>query len=245
MSSRRVPQGAAVVVAAALGVAVAVTAVSVLSDGREAPAASTSEPTSAPTVLGEDVLVIDRGVLGDAEAREACGTKGFAAGGPVEVLYAVTQLTAEAQQPVVVLRNAAGELRLCDAGGPDSPARAPLPTASPQDPVVVLSSGSAWDCTGDTLDRFTSDSWLAVDETVATVRARLLVDGDAGPWFTTSPVGGHAHLQLWQDGPLPSGTDLTLVHEVLDSDGAVTASGELPTEPSTVGWCEDGDVQIG
>jgi hypothetical protein len=243
MRNRRPSEGVAVAAAAALGVAVAVGAVAVLRDGGGA--ATTAGPAAEPTVLGEDLLLLDRGPVPEDDALAACSGGRFAGGEPVEVLYGVRQLAADSQGPVVVLRNAAGELRLCDAAGPDVPSRAPVPSATDAEPVALLNARAAWDCTRDRLDRYTSATWLAVDDRVATVRQRLWVDGEPGPWFTTQATGGYAHLGAWEDGPLPPGTELAAQYDVLDADGAAVEQQALPTEPAEVGWCEDGDVQIG
>lgn len=244
MRNRRPAQGVAVMAAVALGVAVAVVGVSALRDSGVS-GATTALPTADPTVLGEDLLVLDRGGVSDVDAVRSCATKEFAGPRPVEVLYGVRQLAADSEGPVVVLRNAAGELRLCDADGPDSPSQAPVPSAGDAEPVVFLKAGAAWDCTRARLDRYTAATWLAVDDQVATVRQRLWVDGEPGPWFTTEAVNGFAHVAAWEDGPLPEGTDLAAQYEVLDAQGGAIAQDALPVDPSPVGWCEDGDVQIG
>jgi hypothetical protein len=234
----------AVVAAAALGVAVAVVGVSSLRDAGDAGTAAAG-PAAVPTVLGEDLLVLDRGAVDDVEAVRSCATRSFAGPRPVEVLYGVRQLDAESEGPVVVLRNAAGELRLCDAAGPDSPSQAPGPSATDAEPVAFLNARAGWDCTDARLDRYSSATWLAVDDQVATVRQRLWVDGEPGPWFTTEAANGFVHVTSWEDGPLPEGTDLAAQYEVLDADGGAVAQDALPVDPEPVGWCEDGDVQIG
>lgn len=244
MRNRRTSQGVAVVAAAALGVAVAVVGVTALRDAGD-PETTTAGPAAEPTVLGEDLLVLDRGTVSDIDAVRSCATQQFAGPRPVEVLYGVRQLAADGEGPVVVLRNSEGDLRLCDAAGPDSPSQSPLPSASDAEPVAFLNARAAWDCTGSRLDRYTAATWLVVDDQVATVRQRLWVDGVPGPWFTTEAVGGFAHLSAWEDGPLPEGTELAAQYEVLDAEGGAVAQEALPVEPAEVGWCEDGDVQIG
>lgn len=245
MRNRRTSQGVAVVAAAALGVALAVVGVTALRDAGDPATTTASGPSAQPTVLGEDLLVLDRGPVSDIDAVRACATKQFAGPRPVEVLYGVRQLAADSEGPVVVLRNAAGELRLCDAAGPDSPSQAPVPSASAAEPVVFLNARAAWDCTRARLDRYTAATWLAVDDQVATLRQRLWVDGEPGPWFATAAVNGYAHLAAWEDGPLPEGTELAAQYEVLDAEGGTVTQDALPVEPAEVGWCEDGDVQIG
>lgn len=244
MRNRRTPSGVAVVAATALGVALAVVGVTALRDAGD-PQSTTGGPADEPTVLGDEALALDRGTLTDGAAVDACSTKRFAGPGPVEVLYGVRQLSDDSEGPVVVLRNADGELRLCDAAGPDSPSQAPVPSASDAEPVVFLNARAAWHCTDSRLDRYSATTWLAVDDQVATVRQRLWVDGEPGPWFVTQSVNGYAHLAAWQDGPLPEGTDLSAQYEVLDGAGTAVAQDALPVEPAEVGWCEDGDVQIG
>ena len=244
MRNRRTSQGVAVVAAAALGVAVAVVGVTALRDAGDSDA-NAAAPSSEPTVLGDEMLLLDRGVVSDIDAVRFCATKSFAGRRPVEVLYGVRQLSADSEGPVVALRNAKGELRLCDAAGPDSPSQSPVPTPSDAEPVAFLNAKAAWDCTRAELDRYTAATWLTVGDQVATVRQRLWVDGEPGPWFTTKAVDGLVHLSAWEDGPLPEGTELAAQYEVLDADSAVVSQTTLPTEPAEVGWCEDGDVQIG
>ena len=245
MRNRRTSQGVAVVAAAALGVAIAVVGVTALRDSGDSGANAAAAPGSEPTVLGDEMLLLDQGAVSEIAAVRACATRNFAGPRPVEVLYGVRQLSADSEGPVVALRNAAGELRLCDATGPDSPSQAPVPTPSDAEPVAFLNAKAAWDCTRAELDRYTAATWLAVSDQVATVRQRLWVDGEPGPWFTTEAVGGLVHVSAWEDGPLPEGTELAAQYEVLDAAGAAVTQTALPTEPAEVGWCEDGDVQIG
>lgn len=251
MRNRRLSPGVAVVAAAVLGVALTVVGASVLRDGGPATRADGPSavpgrpPTGEPTVLGEELLGLDRGTLGEAEALRSCASPRFAGEGPVEVLYGVRQVVADSEGPVVALRNADGELRLCDARGPDSPSQAPLPEVGASAPVAFLNAGASWECTGDRLDRYTSATWLLVDDRVAGVRQRLWVDGDPGPWFTTEAVNGLVHVAAWVEGPLPAGTDLATQFELLDAAGEPVPQDMLPTTPAEVGWCADGDVQIG
>lgn len=250
MRNRRTSQGVAVVAAAALGVTVAVVGVTALRDaGNPADSATAAAPGSEPTVLGDEMLLLDQGAVSEIDAVRECATKNFAGERPVEVLYGVRQRSADSgvdsEGPVVALRNAVGELRLCDATGPDSPSQAPVPTPSDAEPVVFLNAKAAWDCTRAELDRYTAATWLAVGDQVATVRQRLWVDDEPGPWFTTRAVGGLVHVSAWEDGPLPEGTELAAQYEVLDADDGIVSQTALPTEPAEVGWCEDGDVQIG
>lgn len=243
MRNRRTSPAAAVAAAAALGVALTVVGATVLRDA-EAPTSITESPASEPTVLGEELIGLDRGTLTEAEALRACSSRRFAAAGPVEVLYGVRQLAADGEGPVVVLHNAAGELRLCDDAGATGPSQSPVPHPSDDEPVVPIAGRAAWECTGKRLDRHTTTTWFKVAEQVATVRQRLWVDGDPGPWFTTAAVNGFVHLSAWQDGPLPRGTELGVQYEVLDADGGGVAQTTLPTEPEELTECQGGDVAI-
>jgi hypothetical protein len=205
-----------------------------------APAAGGSTPAADP------VLDIDAGELSDAEAIAACSTAGFAGGADVTVLYAVRQRTEDGSAPVVLLRNAAGDLRLCDAAGPDAPAQAPVPQASEQDPVAFLTNGrAAWDCSGTTVDGYTATLWLAVAPQVDLVQQRYVVRGHPGPWFSTTARDGYAHLQTWLAGPLGEGAALAVQHRVLDAAGTPIAQDALPTRRQPLAGCTGGDAQIG
>jgi hypothetical protein len=205
-----------------------------------APAAGRSTPAADP------VLDIDAGELSDEEALTACSTTGFAGGGDVTVLYAVRQRTEDGTAPVVLLRNAEGDLRLCDADGPDAPAQAPLLEASGQDPVAFLTNGrAAWDCSGTTVDGYTATLWLAVGPQVDRVQQRYVVRGDPGPWFSTTARDGYAHLQTWLAGPLDEGAAVAVQQRVLDATGAPVAQDALPTRRQPLAGCTGGDAQIG
>lgn len=241
MRTVRPSRGWAVVAAAALGVAVVgVTAL----DGAREPDPTMSAPAAEPTVLGDEALLLDRGPVPDELALETCSSPRFAGQGAVEVLYGVHQVTVESEGPVVVLRNADGELLLCADGHPSGPSQFPAPAPSEDEPVVTLAGRAAWECTGRRLDRYTTTSWLGVDDGVVTVRQRVWVDAEPGPWFTTTAVNGFAHLSAWQDGPLPKGTELAVQFEVLDAGGGGVEQTALPTEPSDIGGCENGDVAV-
>ncbi|MGN6577669.1 MAG: hypothetical protein ACTHKG_18510 [Nocardioides sp.] len=204
------------------------------------PAAPRTSPAPEP------VLDLDAGELSDAEALAACSTEAFAAGRDVTVLYAVRQRTEAGHAPVVLLRNADGELRLCDATGPDAPAVLPVPEASDRSPVAFLGNGrAAWDCSGTTVDGYTATLWLAVGPQVDRVQQRYVVDGRPGPWFSTAARDGVAHLQTWLSGPLAQGAALAVQQRVLDEAGAPVAQDTLPTRRQPLAGCRDGDVQIG
>jgi hypothetical protein len=177
---------------------------------------------------------------------EACGSGGFAGAGAVEVLYGVRQRSADGDVPVLVLRNDAGDLRLCDVAGPDSPAQLPLPETSAAQQVVFLSNGrKSWECDGTTVQRYSATTWLAVGPEVSTVQERFWTGGKAGPWFTTSAQGGYAHLQTWLDGPLDKGTELAVQTQALDADGRPVARSALAPGPQPLAGCTGGEVQIG
>ena len=208
-------------------------------------------PAPVAAVPSDDasVRVIDDGTVSQADVT-ACLTAGFAAdASQVDVLYGVRQLRLGGSNPVLVLRNAAGDVRLCDRFGPDSPSQSPLPAASPTQPVTFLSSGrSSWTCAGTSqvLDRFEQSTWLVVSPTVATVQQRFWVDGVAGPWFETAAQSGYAHLQSWLEGPEPAATRYAEQFRVLDADGVDVPQDALPTRPSALAGCSaGGSAQIG
>jgi hypothetical protein len=166
----------------------------------------------------------------------------------VDVLYGVQQRRLGGTNAVLVLRNAVGDIRLCDQFGGDRPSQAPLPTASPETPVEFLSNGRAeWSCTGTTLERFLKSTWLVVSPDVATVRQRYLVDGEPGRWFDTEVQNGYAHLQSWIKGPHPAGATYAEEFRVLDESGDAVRQDVLPTEPTALAGCpaEGGSPEIG
>jgi hypothetical protein len=210
------------------------------------PAAS---PVAAVPSGNASVLVVDDGTVAQADVT-ACLTAGFATDAArVDVLYGVRQLRLDGSNPVLVLRNAAGDVRLCDQFGPDSPSQSGLPTASPTEPVTFLSTGrSSWTCAGSSkvLDRFEQSNWLVVSPLVAKVQQRFWVDGVAGPWFETAAQDGYVHLQSWVKGPEPAGTTYAEQFRVLDADGIDVQQDALPTRPSAlVGCSAGGTAQIG
>ncbi len=237
------------VVGAVLAVGVIVGGAAVASIGGknapgEASPAGSASPSGSQTV--DPRLALDAGELSAAQALAACSTGAFAAGGDVTVLYAVRQQSQHGDSPVVLLRNAAGELRLCDAAGPDAPAVLPLPEASEADPVAFLTNGrAAWDCSGSTVDGYTATLWLAVGPQVDRVEQRYVVEGEPGPWFSTTARNGYAHLQTWIDGPVGPDGALAVQQRVLDADGAPVPQGALPTTPQPLAGCRGGDAQIG
>jgi hypothetical protein len=167
----------------------------------------------------------------------------------VDVLYGVRQRRLGGSSPVLVLRNAAGEMRLCDQFGGDSPAQAPVPTASADRPVAFVSNGrSQWSCTGTTrvLERFQKSTWLAVSPEVARVQQRYWVDGVPGRWFESHARHGFVHLQTWVEGPQPATTKYAEQYRVLDESGDDVRQTALPTRRSALPGCSaGGSAEIG
>lgn len=232
------------VVAAVLAVAVVVTGASALSlTGRDpdpTPAQQASAPTQDPTVD------LDQGEPTAADV-EACVSGDFAPdASSVEVLYGVRQQSPDGDVPVLLLRNAAGDLRFCDLAGPDAPAQLPLPETSADEPVVFLTNGRrSWDCTGRQVEGYTATTWLAAGPEVATLQQRYWQDGKPGPWFTTEARGGYAHLQTWVTGPLPEQAQLGVQTQALDADGRTVSWSALPRGRQPLPGCVGGDAQIG
>jgi hypothetical protein len=211
------------------------------SDQRPGPIAAHSAADSANA--------LDLGAT-TADDVVGCLTPGFSTDpSEVDVLYGVQQRRLGGSNPVLVLRNPAGDIRLCDQFGGDSPSEAPLPTASPEDPVVFLSSGRAeWSCQGTSkvLDHFQKSTWLAVSPDVVTVRQRYWVDGSPGRWFDTQVQHGYAHLQTWVEGPMPAGTKFAEEYRVLDAAGNDVRQTALPTQRTPLPGCTTGGTaQIG
>ena len=179
-----------------------------------------------------------------ADDVTSCLTAGFATEvDSVDVLYGVRQRRLGGTSSVLVLRNAAGDVRLCDQFGGDFPSRAPLPTATSTRPVAFLSNGrSSWTCDGSTqvLQKFEQSTWLVVSPAVATVQQRYWVGGVAGPWFVTKAEGGYAHLQTWLEGPEPASTTYAEQFRVLDADGNEVSQDTLPTDQSPLPGCPEG-----
>lgn len=246
--SRR--SGAVIVAAVAVAAVVVGMAAVLWPGGSDSDPGPTATPTSSqgagPGDAGTSVVVVDHGPTDDAGAVAACAGTGYAddpAG--IEVLYDVVQDAPGTTTPVLLLRNADGDLRLCDMTGPDSPATLPLPKASPDDPVVPLTNtDEAWDCDGTVLAGFRTATWLSVDPSVAGVAQRFVVGDTPGPWFRTAAVDGIAHLQTWL-GPQEEGAEVVLEQRALDAAGdPVTGAGWAGSR--TIAGCETGgDVQIG
>jgi hypothetical protein len=203
----------------------------------------TADPST--TASPAEVTHLDRGPT-DADDVAGCTTPHFAPEGTdPEVLYGVRQLRFHGTSAVLVLRNAEGEVRLCDRFGTDAPAQAPLPTPTAEEPVAFVSNGrAAWTCDGTRLRRFEQSTWLVVSPDVATVRERFWVAGVPGPWFETRAHGGYAHLQTWLQGPEPRST-YAQQFQVLDADGNSVPQTALPTHEQPLSGCRGGSVEIG
>lgn len=215
-------------------------------NGTETPVAS-----APPMIPADDPALADLD-LGATTADDvtACLTPAFATDADtVDVLYGVRQHRLGGSSSVLVLRNAAGDARLCDQFGGDSPSLAPLPTASSSRPVAFLSAGrSSWTCAGTTrvLQKFEQSTWLVVAPPVATVQQRFWVDDVAGPWFESQAEGGYAHLQTWLEGPEPAAATYAQQFRILDADGNEVTQDALPTKPTPLTGCsKGGSAQIG
>ena len=239
--------GLAVVAALAVAaVAVGVAAISFPPDpsGDGGPAAAMTSGSEPST--GASVLQVDHGPADNPKAVADCAGGGFADDpADVEVLYDVVQEAPDGTTPVLALRNDAGELRLCDMTGPDAPAVLPLPQSDAATPVVELTSGDrVWDCDETVLAGFRATTWLSTEPAVAEVAQRFVVDGTPGPWFSSTPVGGVAHLQVWL-GPQVEDARIHLEQRALQADGSPV--GTTWAGSQRVAGCAgtDGEVQIG
>lgn len=213
--------GLAVVAALTVAaVAVGIAAISLPPSGDEqdgGPAATMSSSASEPN--GDaSVLEVDHGPSDDAAVAECAA--GFADPADVEVAYDVVQSAPGGTTPVLLLRDADGELRLCDMTGPDAPASSPMPGSDAATPVVELTTGDrVWNCDGPVLAGFRATTWLSTEPDVAEVAQRFVVDGTPGPWFSTTPVDGVAHLQVWL-GPQVEDAEIHLEQRALHSDSS-------------------------
>ena len=201
---------------------------------------------STPPVA--DVTDLDVGTVADNRLA-GCMLPDFAADASrVEVVYGVRQRRLGGSSPVLVARNPAGDLLLCDQFGADRPAEAPAAGTASQ-PVAYLSTGrSAWSCGGfdDVLRSFQMSTWLAVSSDVHAVQQRYWVDGVPGPWFSTRARNGYAHLQTWLVGPEPAGSRFAEQYRVLDASGRGLRQTALPTrQKPLVGCAGNGPAEIG
>lgn len=64
-----------------------------------------------------------------------------------------------------------------------------------------------------------SEHMFAVDESVTTVRGRLVVDGAANPWVTTTPSHGHAVVRTTSTSEQAQGEKAHVEVQLLDADG--------------------------
>ncbi|WP_132301968.1 hypothetical protein [Kribbella sp. VKM Ac-2568] len=69
------------------------------------------------------------------------------------------------------------------------------------------------------LDQISLDRWTAVDPGVATVRRRVVVHGQPGPWYITKAVDGLAFIHAWDGRDLHLGDKVTVQTEQLDPTG--------------------------
>jgi hypothetical protein len=242
--------GLAVVAALTVAaVAIGVAAVSLSADspdrsGDGGPAAASTSPSQPSD--GSAVEEIDQGPSADPAAVTECAGDGFAEDpADVDVLYDVVQEAPDGAAPVLALRNADGELRLCDMTGPDAPAVLPLPQSDAATPVVELTPGDrVWNCDETELAGFRATTWLSTEPDVAEVAQRLVVDGTPGRWFSSTPVEGIAHLQVWL-GPQVEDAEIHLEQRALHADGSPVDTTWAGTQ--RIAGCEgtDGEVQIG
>jgi hypothetical protein len=194
------------------------------------------------------VVDLDLGPVTRQAAVARCLASGFATrSGQVRVLYGVRQQLPRGSVAVLILRNGAGTVRLCDQFGGDYPARLPPPRATRTRPVVFYSTGRRdWNCEQSTqrLRRFTMTQWLSTEPVVHSVRLRFVVNGVPRRWFATRPLNGFAHVQAWLSGPLPCSARLAVEERVLDGHGRALRDTALPAHQRLAG-CPNGSVQIG
>ncbi len=235
------------VAVAVVGVAAVVVGIAALTLPRDD--SSQPPPAAAPGGSSGSTIEVDLGPA-DPAALRGCAGEGFVADpAQAEVLYGVLQRGQDEDTSVLVVRNPAGDVRVCDAAETGSPAVEPLPTASADRPVVFLTNGGAtWDCDGEALDGYRSATWLLVHDSVARVEQRFVVDGTPGPWFSTAATGGIAHLPSWL-GPQPAGVAIVSEQRALDAEGVVVPQETWPSSERLVGCPEgasdgEGDAQI-
>jgi hypothetical protein len=205
------------------------------------------EPASLASQDNDSVVDIDLSPDVTTAELDACLTNTFgkdAAG--VSVLYAEVQKTESGQASVLVLRNKAGELRLCDSFGADSPAVLPVKYADAGHAVRLLTNGrQAWECDGTRLAGFTVSDWLSVGTVVDTVAVRFLVNGASSPWYTTKAQHGFVHVHGWLAGQ-NVGAKVTMQTRIDDKAGHAVHQDALPTHPTPITGCAGGgDIQIG
>jgi hypothetical protein len=242
MGSRRGRDFATLAAFAVAAIVLGVAGVSLIAPAGPEKAGS-ARLTDSPTAAA---VRLDIGPV-EPTAVDGCLTPGFAASpDTVEVLYAVQQRTRTGSAPVLVLRNEAGDLLLCDQYGPDSPAVSPLPRPTRVAPVVFLGNGRQdWDCTpGGALRGLGPTDCLAVGPGVRRVKVRIVVDGVPGPWHVAKSRNGYVHLAAWLEGPLPRRTRLAVDHRVLGAHGRQVSQDALPDRHPLAG-CGGGPAMIG
>lgn len=195
---------------------------------------------------GESVVSLDVSRKVSPGEIEACLTDSFAKNPKrVDVLYEQIQKSEQGDVAVLILRNRAGDLRLCDSFGGDAPSVAPIAYADDVDPVRFLSNGrQSWKCDGTRLAGFAISHWLSVGDAVDRVDLRFVVDGATGRWFSSEADNGFAHVHGW----LPAQNDGAMVQvqtRVLDADGAAVEQNALPTAPRGIAGCTGGDIDLG
>jgi hypothetical protein len=232
---------------AAVAIGVAAVSMSPASPDRSGdgdPAAASASPSQPSD--GASALEVDHGPSADPAAVADCAGDGFADDpADVEVLYDVVQEAPDGPAPVLALRNTDGELRLCDMTGPDAPAVLPLPQSDAATPVVELTAGDrVWDCDETVLAGFRATTWLSTEPDVAEVAQRFVVDGTPGPWFSSTPVGGIAHVQVWL-GLQVEDAEIHLEQRALHADGSPVETTWAGSQRIAGCHGTDGEVQIG
>ncbi len=234
------PTGRALpVVAAIMAVAVLVVGASVLQGLATARRDATTPSASTPPA--DPVAPLDLGQVTSREQVAGCLTPRFAADpAGVDLLYGVQQRKSRGSEPVFVLRNQAGDLRLCDQFGGDGVAESSLPTVTDTRPVAFLSTGRrSWECApdSDSLERFRMTQWLRVAPEVRTVQQRYWIGDRPGSWFSTEAQNGYVHLQSWLQGPHPADTRYGVQYRVLGTTGQVVEQRTLPTGRQSLPGC--------
>lgn len=233
--------------AAVLGAALAVAGVALGVGALQVRATDPPGPDPSAQLAGSstDTVDLDLGPASRAAVRPCLSPDFGTDPAQISVVYGVRQRTGSRPAPALVLRNPAGLTRLCDQYGGDYPAQAPAPVATRRHPVAFFSTGRRlWTCDGRTVDRFVMTEWLSTAPRVRAVRLRFVVDGQPGPWFTTRPEHGFAHLTGWLAGPMAAGTPMAVQQQVRDAHGRVVRQGVLPHHERLPG-CAGGSAQIG
>jgi hypothetical protein len=231
--------------AVAIAVAVLLVAVSWLAArGPDDPAKG--DLTSLASQSDDSIIRLDQsGDVTPSQVRQCIDATFASSADSVDTLYAVQQLSQAGKTPVLVLRNDAGELRLCDSFGGDAPSVAPVQLAGARRAVRLLSNGrQAFDCDGTRLSGLAVSHWLSVNDSVDRAEIRFLIDGVNSPWFSAKAKGGFVHVHGWIDEQ-SAGAQVSVQTRVLDAAGAAVPQKALPTEPQPVTSCTGGDVQLG